>query len=459
MTISASIPASIAADADWYLREVVRLGTGRARVDAPQTPVALSPRDITDALTDPTVLLRGLQTDAVRDRMERLIRFALWLEHTENIAAEVASRAARYRFLVWSLPLRFPAQRFAEVCPLAVAWQQRTATSADIVAERARAARTDWMSFLAIADDDPWLAAMHAAGDPIIERDLRWVALAWPERRSGRTKVACDPSAPLTLSDSGRRSQHRSVAADLAETHWLPRGSLLHAAAAFGWPRRRRLPALAAFPLACAAVMVLVLAGQADIARWAALAVLGAAGLTAAVGLPGRVDAIALLRIPAAAGAGQALLLSLTPRWWLASNGWAIGTAMLVAVALYIVVEARLHGAQRWLAIGRAMLIAAIGALYGFVLSVVFLGFVVPAMGENGHCLDGWWNAHPAQPFPLRDTCANDLGHAAAAWPLGVLVLMTGWSFAIGTAAQILWDDRPLTAPLGRLRRVRGAKP
>jgi hypothetical protein len=452
---------TIAREVDWYLRDVVRLGNGRARVDAPTTAAPLSLRDVTDALTDPMVLLRGLEIDAVRERMGRLIRFALWLEHTENVAAELASRAARYRFLVWSLPLRFPADRFDEVCPLAVAWQNRTATSPDVVAERARAARAGWMGLLAIADDDPWLAALQAAGDPIIERDLRWVTLAWPERRPG---AAPDLGAPLTLPDPGTpakpwRNQHRSVAADLAEIHWLPRGSLLHAVAAFGWPRRWRLPALAAFPLACAIIAMLLLVEQGDIARWSALALLGAAGLTVAVGLPGRADAIALLRIPAAAGAGQALLLSLTPRWWLSPNGWAIGTAMLVAVALYILLEARLHGAERWLATGRAILIAAIGALYGFVLSVVFLGFVVPAMGEDGNCLGGWWNAHPLEPFPLRDACANDLGQPAAAWPLGILLLMTGWSFAIGTAAQILWDDRPLTAPLGRLRRVRGAKP
>jgi len=40
-----------------------------------------------------------------------------------------------------------------------------------------------------------------------------------------------------------------------------------------------------------------------------------------------------------------------------------------------------------------------------------------------------------------------------------VLLLMTGWSLAVGLAAQILWDDRPVTAPLGRLRRVRGSTP
>jgi hypothetical protein len=40
-----------------------------------------------------------------------------------------------------------------------------------------------------------------------------------------------------------------------------------------------------------------------------------------------------------------------------------------------------------------------------------------------------------------------------------VLLLMTGWSFALGLAAQILWDDRPVTAPLGRIRRAKGAKP
>jgi hypothetical protein len=175
--------------------------------------------------------------------------------------------------------------------------------------------------------------------------------------------------------------------------------------------------------------------------------------------LPARTDVVALLRVPAAAAAGQALLLSLTPRWWLAPSGWTIGAAMLLAVTAYVMVEARLHGAGRWFAFWRAGIVATIGALYSFVLSLVFLGHVVPAMGEQGGCLGGWWTADPLAPLPLDAECGADLGQAAAAWPAGVLLLMTGWSLAVGVAAQILWDDRPLTAPLGRLRRVRGTRP
>jgi hypothetical protein len=460
---------TIAEQVDWYVRHVLRVGDRSGRVDAPADVVPLSTRDVGDALTDPTILFHGLDIPAVQDRMDRLMRFALWLEHADGdwISSEFASRAARYRFLLWSLPARFPPGRYDKVYPQAVGWKQRTPLSIDQVRERARAARADWMGYLAAAEDDLWLSALQANGDPLVERDLRWLALAWPKPRPGPHGTGADalptPSAPLDLSDSRspeklRRSQHRAVVADLAEVHWLPRGSILQATATFGWRPLQRFPALAAFPLSCVAVLALVLTGHGDLARWAALVVLGAAGLTVAL-LPARVDTIALLRIPAAAGAGQALLLSLTPRWWLSPNGWLIGAAMLAAVSLYVHIEARLHGVERWFAAGRAVLITLFGALCSFVLSVVFLGFVVPAMGEDGGCLAGWWNAGPLEPFSLNDTCHHDHGQPAAAWPFGILVLMTGWSLAVGTAAQILWDDRPLTAPLGRLRRVRGTRP
>ena len=465
---------NLAAELDWYLAAVLRLAprTGN-EVPAPQGPDPIPSNHLRDALTDPSVLFTAPKMATTpQHRMVRLMRFALWLEDPANggVPAELASRAARYRFLVWSLPARLPAEHEDELCPRTVPWPSaaggRAVTSDEDLRARARAAREDWLAFLAAAEDDAWLAALQTRGDALVERDLRWLTRAWPRRRPGQRRADAPrrPSHRLELSaiaasKNVRRSEHRRVAADVAETHWLPRGSILQAAAAFGWRPPLLVAALAAFPLVSAALAALLLTDHAEAARWGAVAALGAAGLVVAGGLPARADVVALLRIPAAAAAGQALLLSLTPRWWLSSNGWAIGVAMLAAVTCYIVIEARLHGTGRLPAAGRALLIAGIGAAYAFVLSLAFLGFVVPAMGEQGRCLERWWTADPLAPLPLDAYCRDQLGQDLAAWPAGVLLLMTGWSFAVGVAAQILWDDRPLTSPLGRLRRVRGTRP
>jgi len=152
------------------------------------------------------------------------------------------------------------------------------------------------------------------------------------------------------------------------------------------------------------------------------------------------------------------VLLSLTPRWWLAPWEWTVGAGLLVIAALYLVLESRLHGARRWWAYPRRLVIAAIGALYAFMLSLVVLAFVAPSVAERGECLAGWWSLDPWSARTLGPGCAElNGGHAAA--PAGVPLLMTGWSLAVGLAAQILWDDRPVTAPLGRLRRVQGSTP
>src|SRR5205823_1185239 len=213
-----------------------------------------------------------------------------------------------------------------------------------------------------------WLAARHAVGHGGIEADLRWLTSTRPVGGgSGWPKPAgyLDLGSPRTSAQS-RCADHRRVAADIAEQHWLPRGRLLDAVAAL-YPHRRavaRLAALLRFPVLALAVVVLFMINQ-DAARWAAVV----------------------------------------------------------------------------------------------LLSLAVLGFVAPAMGEHGECLDGWWHVSPWHSRPFTRQCTQALGHADAAPTAGVLSLMTGWSLATGLAVQILWDDRPVTAPLGRIRRVRGGRP
>ena len=446
---------------DHYLGHVVRTGPVRPRhIEAPVGPKPMAHNDIRDLLADPALLFGGANpATEPRERMALLIRFALWLDEAD-MPGELASRAARYRFLVWSLPARLPVDVAAELCPEAVLWPSRvdsylTELSDGMIRNKARAAREDWLRQLAEAEDDPWLAALQTDGDRGLERDLRWLTRAWPQRGGVRGR--------LDLADPDSRSstaEHRRVAAEVAETHWLPRAAIRQAVLGFG-PRRPwlALVAVTAFPAASAALVVLLLADKAELARTLSVVVIGAGAFVVTFLVPVRVEVLALLRIPAAAAAGNALLLSLTPRWWLAGKGWTVGVAMILAVWCYVTVEARLHGAPRWLATGRAAIVSAVGALYAFVLAVAFLGFVVPTMGETGRCLDGWWRADPLAPLQLEAAyCRPELGQDTAAWPAGALLLMTGWSLAVGVAAQVLWDDRPLTAPLGRLRRVRGTR-
>jgi hypothetical protein len=107
------------------------------------------------------------------------------------------------------------------------------------------------------------------------------------------------------------------------------------------------------------------------------------------------------------------------------------------------------------------LVLLAFGVLHTVLLSIVVLAFLVPALADHGQCLAGWWQHDPWQPLPLStlggpNSCAAALSATNAAPPATTLLLMTGWSLSFGLAAQVLWDDRPVTAPLGRLRRIRG---
>lgn len=270
------------------------------------------------------------------------------------------------------------------------------------------------------------------------------------------------PRAVLDLDgdDPASRTDHRRIAGDLADTQWLPRGSVLGAAAALlpDHPVLRRI-GVCAFPAAALAVLVCLVVGHAGAARWTALLVLAAYVMAVAIVVPARLDALALLRLPAATVVGLGVLLSLTPRWWLASGGWKVGLGLMLVAGCYVVFESRMHGVDRGPALFRGAYVWVVGLLHAFVLSMVFLGFVVPVMGENGQCLAGWWSSGPFTARQLSLDCQRTVDATVAAAPAGVLLLMTGWSLAIGLVAQILWDDRPVTSPLGRLRRIRGTRP
>ncbi|MGQ0776553.1 MAG: hypothetical protein ACT4NY_19360 [Pseudonocardiales bacterium] len=459
-----------------YLNDVV------ANTDAMGAPVELpdhpqpviQPDDLERALNNPRVLFYSIDQNEPREQLRLLCTFALWLRYSPpgHVPPHLESRAARLRFAVWTLP---PRTGWQEWRPLPVEWSSSPGgyiqLSREMVLAEARAARDDWLAQLNAREQDPWLAARHQREPMKIESDLRWLTTTWPRPRRDEPAWPDGPSY-LNLEPDGDedRSAYQQVDTALAELHFLPQGSLRAASAALlpDRPVVRLLTWL--FPLAALVVVglfvgtrlpatVLAAVGLSvgtlvTVAIWSALGLL-ALGLVAAGLIPTRLIGLALLRIPAAAAVGQVVLLSLTPRWWLAPSGWTVGTGLLGVAALYLVLESRLHGALRRWAYPRGLLIAGIGALYAFLLSLVVLAFVAPSVAERGECLVGWWSADPWSARPLTNEGCD--GQAAA--PAGVLLLMTGWSLAVGLAAQILWDDRPVTAPLGRLRRVRGSTP
>jgi len=453
-----------------YVEEVLVLESlpSDSTLRIPDLPTALSPYDQQRALVDPSLLIRsGCQT--VRQKMGELLIFALWLRAVPagHIPRELASRAARFRFAIWSLPARVGWPKAEELYSDKILWPGREEQKIwrRTICDEARAAQQEWKQYLDAWEDDPWLATRHAEADEQLEDDLRWLTTTWPRTRRREKDHKPWPAPPRFL-DLGSTADHSRVAADTVERHWLPRGSLLRATAALAPGNKWRWPLLAAYPTAAAAVIGLLLSGHGNLARWCAIGLL-AVGLISAALIPPRLTSVALLRVPATAAVGLALLVSLTPRWWTSSNSWLIGLGLLIAAAGYVMLEARMHGAQRRRAIGRGSLVTIVGALHAAVLSIAVLGFVAPAVGEQGGCLDGWWHSDPWRPFPLSteapanappdaDSCAKALRTHQGGAPAGVLLFMTGWSFAIGLAAQILWDDRPITAPLGRLRRVRG---
>ena len=456
-----------------YLDDVVASADAAgAQVELPDHPQpVIRPGDLERSLDNPRVLFPSTDQGEPRERLRLLCTFALWLRHSPpgHVPRNLASRAARLRFAVWTLP---PRTNWEQWRSLTLEWSwspgDHIKLSREMVLAEAQAARDDWLAQLNAWEDDPWLADRHQREPTSLESDLRWLTTTWPRPRRGQ------PAWPgkggyLTLEPEGvkDRSAYQRVATEVAELHWLPRGSLRSATAALLPRLARFLPWLG--PLAALVVVGLFVGTLVPaagpfvgalvcVAAWSALGLL-TLGLGVAGAMPSRVIGLALLRIPAAVAVGQVVLLSLTPRWWLAPAGWRVGAGLLGIAALYLVLESRLHGARRWWAYPRGLVIAGIGALYSFVLSLVVLAFVAPSVAERGECLDRWWSASPWAARTLTLEGCTELNGGQAAAPAGVLLLMTGWSLAVGLAAQILWDDRPVTAPLGRLRRVRGVTP
>lgn len=144
--------------------------------------------------------------------------------------------------------------------------------------------------------------------------------------------------------------------------------------------------------------------------------------------------AIWLLRMPAAAAVGFVALISLSGSWITSQpRGWA-AAGTLVAVSFgYLLVLARNHGVGPGWSMLRALMVVIIGAVHAVLVSLIGLTAVGPAFAGGGNALLNVWR------------------QSGDARPDMMLMLAAAWCLAVGVFSQILWDDRPITAPLQHL--------
>lgn len=253
----------------------------------------------------------------------------------------------------------------------------------------------------------------------------------------------------------GTDAQALDILADMVEHHLLPRFALLSAIAAahrYGpgfWPRTLATGAVLACAGAAAAMAWCGHLPRAWFPAAAAYLVLGCAALF----LDRAWSLQWLLRIPAAAAVGLIVLVTVNPYWWQNADGEgptpAALTVLFGASCGYLLIQVRNHGLgpRPWArrrtrpgrtavrALGRVLAVAALGAAHSFLVALVGLAVLVPAFSENG-----------------RDLAAVLAGDAVGPAPGTILALATAWCLASGVFSQILWDDRPITAPLAHHR-------
>jgi hypothetical protein len=349
--------------------------------------------------------------------------------------------AARLRFLVLSEPLRYRGQSDSPwlLTELTAVYGQHGLLGQvfgrecwHVLVGRCREARWRWQQILSEHQSHPLLAQ---ASPKELEGELAMLLFARRWEPLVVSWVALAEPVPASAAAA-------AVVAETVEGHLLPRFNLIAVArlAADGRDRAERVGRLtAAGGVAAAAVLAvgLAAAGHFAAAAWAAGA--SYALLVTGVVRFGRLWAAQwLLRLPAAAAVGLLVLVSLPPAWWRQPRvSWT--PALLAVVACgYLVVEARNHGVGAGAAVVRALGVTAAGALHALLICLVGLVLVAPSYVDDGARLARLW----------RD------GSLARPW--AILALAGAWCLAVGVFSQILWDDRPITAPLAHLQWRKG---
>lgn len=372
--------------------------------------------------------------------------------------------SARTRFLVLSEPFRNYVSGDPRWVPSGPEEEEKLpnyltgflgADSWVVLVRRVNEARQEWQHHLDTYQSHPLLA--HATGRAL-EAEVR--ALACLDRY-------CD--GPLVLSEKllkGAASPEPadlSILTDSVEEHLLPRFALLSAAGAALHKGQGYGPVLVTAATVLSWVAALTMAG---------LGIYGSAWIPAALTYAligagtlcyGRLWAMPwLLRVPAAAAVGLIVLISLHPHWWTGIRlSWPVPVVLIGAAFGYLLIEARNHGvgpvgrlskeprtagedtrlldrAGRWawlVAPGRALIITVIGLAHSFLTAVIGMTVLAPAFTETGTVLAQVW---------VTDGPTAEAGT--------ILLMSTAWCLATGVFSQILWDDRPITAPLAHLR-------
>ena len=344
--------------------------------------------------------------------------------------------AARLRFLVLSEPMRhrgeppggWPPNPGHPAGP-GFCGRAFGVSSWPLFVGRCREARRLWRGCLDSHQEHPYLAS---ATPRQLEQELdALVFRAGTVGVLGLSHRDLHQPAPLTAEDE-------SQLARAVEQHLLPRFALLrvartanHAPTRTGRAARGGLDGLVVAAFAVAAGLA---AGH-HAAKAAAVAglcyLLIGAGTVA---FEQRWAAQWLLRIPAASTVGVIALISFLPEAWLAGRlpdrAGPAATALVVAAYGYLLVEARNHGVARRAALVRSAAVAAVGAGHAFLVALIGLVAVGPAFTTG---LAAVWSAPTTH------------------HPGPVLLLATAWCLAAGVFSQILWDDRPITAPLAHL--------
>ncbi len=349
--------------------------------------------------------------------------------------------AARLRFLTLSEPMRWRAQQprawWADVQDLefgdsGLVDRVFGEESWNLLNGRFRESRRVWLECLDSYQSHPFLAQAKPGE---MEAELSALVFRHPRGRTplGASHAPLAQPAPLTAEDL-------AVADEVSERHLLPRFDLR---AVIGlalydsrrWHRAARSVAGVAVVAAalCAVALAARLRVQAAVVAAAVCYVMVGTGVVA---FGSRWAALWLLRLPAAGAVGLFALLSLLPGGWLHTPhaGWAACAALAGAAYGYLVIEARNHGVAPLAALGRSAGVAMIGSVHALLVSLIGLVAVAPAFVGQGGALAALWR-HPGY------------GHAGM-----IVLLATTWCLAVGVFSQILWDDRPITAPLAHLQ-------
>ncbi|HUZ26622.1 MAG TPA: hypothetical protein VMV07_22960 [Streptosporangiaceae bacterium] len=349
--------------------------------------------------------------------------------------------AARLRFLALSEPMRWRAQQpgawWAGGLDLdfgdsGIVDRVFGDGSWNLLNGKFRESRRIWLESLDSYQSHPFLAQ---AKPKELEAEISALMFTHPHGFTplGVSREPLARSAALTAEDL-------AVAGEVSEGHLLPRFDLRAVLGLALYDPNRWLRAarkVVGLVVAAAALAVVALAARLRIHDALVAAVICYGLLAAGVVIFGsRWASLWLLRLPAASTVGLVALISLLPEVALQTPlaGWAACAVLAGAAYGYLLVEARNHGVGPGAALLRSALVTLTGAVHALLVSVIGLVAVAPAFSSHGRQIAALWR-HPGY------------GHAGM-----LLLLSAAWCLAVGVFSQILWDDRPITAPLAHLQ-------